>query len=76
MSGRLDGNRVLAVGCGQGFGAASALHMAEAGAEVIVADVDRGKANATAQQIVDAGARASGLWVDIALEDAIRDLVA
>lgn len=76
MGGRLDGKRALAVGCGQGFGATAALRMSEAGAEVVVADINLGKAEETAQQIVDAGGRAWGVWVDIGLEDAIRDLVA
>jgi NAD(P)-dependent dehydrogenase (short-subunit alcohol dehydrogenase family) len=73
---RLSGKRALAVGCGQGFGAASAARMAEAGAAVVVADIDLKKAERTAREITDNGGRAHALRADIGDEDSVRELVA
>jgi NAD(P)-dependent dehydrogenase (short-subunit alcohol dehydrogenase family) len=75
MGDRLSGKRALAVGCGQGFGATTAIRIAEQGASVVVADIDGEKAEQTAQQIVDAGGRALGHWVDVGDEAAIQVLV-
>jgi NAD(P)-dependent dehydrogenase (short-subunit alcohol dehydrogenase family) len=75
MGERLRGKGVLAVGCGQGFGAAACARMAEQGAAVVVADIDREKADRTAEQIAGAGGRALAQWVDVGDEAAVRDLV-
>jgi NAD(P)-dependent dehydrogenase (short-subunit alcohol dehydrogenase family) len=75
VSARLDGKRVLAVGCGQGFGATTAERMAEEGAAVVVADINRERAEETAQRIVAAGGKATAQWVDIGDERAIKVLV-
>jgi NAD(P)-dependent dehydrogenase (short-subunit alcohol dehydrogenase family) len=76
MARRLDGRRVLAVGCGQGFGATTAARLAENGAAVVVADINVDRATETAQRIVAAGGQASAHWVDIGDEEAIQALVA
>jgi NAD(P)-dependent dehydrogenase (short-subunit alcohol dehydrogenase family) len=76
MADRLAGKRALAIGCGQGFGATTAERMAEAGAAVVVADINADQAADTADRIVAAGGRASALWVDVGAEEAIQELVA
>jgi NAD(P)-dependent dehydrogenase (short-subunit alcohol dehydrogenase family) len=75
MSNRLTGKRVLAIGCGQGFGATSALRMSEAGATVAVADIDLDKAQQVVHQIRAAHGTASAHWVDIGDESAIGTFV-
>jgi len=75
MGERLSGKGVLAVGCGQGFGAAACVRMAEEGAAVVVADIDREKARQTAERIASAGGRALAQWVDVGEEAAVRELV-
>ncbi len=75
MGERLRGKRVLAVGCGQGFGASTAVRMTQQGASVLVGDVDAEKAERTAASIVEGGGHARGLWVDVGDEDAIRAFV-
>jgi NAD(P)-dependent dehydrogenase (short-subunit alcohol dehydrogenase family) len=75
MGERLRGKRALAVGCGQGFGAAACLRMAEQGAAVVVADINLEKAEQTARRITDAGGRATAHWVDVGQEEAVGRLV-
>jgi NAD(P)-dependent dehydrogenase (short-subunit alcohol dehydrogenase family) len=75
VSQRLTGRRAVAVGCGQGFGAVSAHRLAEAGAAVVVADIDAAKAEQTAQDITHAGGRAAGMQVDIGDDASVRALV-
>jgi NAD(P)-dependent dehydrogenase (short-subunit alcohol dehydrogenase family) len=75
MAGRLAGKRVLAVGCGQGFGATTAARMADEGAAIVVADIDAERARETAAGITAAGGRAIGHWVDVGDEEAIETLV-
>lgn len=75
MTERLGGKRALAVGCAQGFGAASAHRLAEAGASVVVADIDGGRAEDTAKSINAAGGRALGLPVDIGDIESVRALL-
>lgn len=76
MVDRLAGKRVLAVGCGQGFGATTAQRMAGEGAAIAVADIDADRARETAARITAAGGRAIDRWVDVGDEAAIVGLVA
>jgi NAD(P)-dependent dehydrogenase (short-subunit alcohol dehydrogenase family) len=55
----------LVTGVGQGIGKASALALAEAGAHVIVADIDRQKAEATADGIMSQQRRALAVQADV-----------
>jgi NAD(P)-dependent dehydrogenase (short-subunit alcohol dehydrogenase family) len=55
----------LVTGGGQGIGKASALALAEAGAHVIVADIDRSKAEATAETIMSSQRRTLALQSDV-----------
>jgi len=55
----------LVTGAAQGIGKASAIALAEAGAHVIVADIDRVKAEATAQTIAEGQRRAIAIQADV-----------
>ena len=55
----------LVTGAGQGIGRASALALAAAGAQVVCADIDRQKAEATADAIMALQQRAFGVQADV-----------
>ena len=55
----------LVTGAGQGIGKASALALAAAGAHVIVADIDRRKADETADEIMSTQRRALTVQADV-----------
>jgi NAD(P)-dependent dehydrogenase (short-subunit alcohol dehydrogenase family) len=55
----------LVTGAAQGIGKAAAIALAEAGAHVIVADIDRAKAEATAQTIAEGQHRAIAVQADV-----------
>ncbi|MEW1963707.1 SDR family NAD(P)-dependent oxidoreductase [Microbacterium sp. NPDC077644] len=61
----LRGSSVAIIGAGQGMGEASARRFAQAGARVIVMDIDRRRAENVAQSIVAAGGNARALTVDV-----------
>jgi len=73
---RLDGKSALVTGAGQGLGKAFALALAEAGADVAVADIVGENAEATARAIKSLGRRAPALTVDIAAPEAVGKTVA
>jgi len=55
----------LVTGAAQGIGKASAQALADAGAHVIVADIDRAKAEATAESIMAGQRRATAVQADV-----------
>ncbi|PXX01675.1 SDR family NAD(P)-dependent oxidoreductase [Mycolicibacterium moriokaense] len=59
----------IVTGGGSGIGRASALALAEAGANVMIADIDGSRAQAVADEITAAGARAYGIALDVTLDD-------
>ncbi|MFJ8996209.1 SDR family NAD(P)-dependent oxidoreductase [Streptomyces sp. NPDC102279] len=61
----LQGRSALVTGAGNGIGAAIAKAFAEAGAAVVVSDLDEDAAEAVAQKIVAAGGRAESARVDV-----------
>jgi NAD(P)-dependent dehydrogenase (short-subunit alcohol dehydrogenase family) len=74
----LAGRNALVTGGGKGIGAAVARRLAEAGAGVMVADIDKAAAEQTAGEITAAisGARAIGVEVDVTDSAAVEAGVA
>jgi 2-deoxy-D-gluconate 3-dehydrogenase len=70
----LHGRTAVVTGAAQGFGAAIARRLAEAGARVVVADRDVEGAKAQANAIVEAGSVAEAAEVDVADERAVAAL--
>ncbi len=62
---RLDGKSSLVIGGGRGIGKAFCLALAEAGANVAVADLDETSAKETAEENRALGRRSLGLKVDV-----------
>lgn len=68
-------DRVAVVtGGGQGIGRAVARRYAEAGASVVVADLNEDRAQAVAAQIADEGMQAGACAVDVSSEDSVQGL--
>lgn len=66
-----DGEVVVVTGAAMGIGAGIAQVLAEAGAKVIVADLDEAKARETAGNLVDAGHSADHVDLNVAEEGSI-----
>src|ERR1700754_3318280 len=64
----LAGRTALVTGAGSGIGAASALVLADAGATVLVTDIEAEAAGTVAATIADKGGRAHALRLDVATE--------
>lgn len=62
---RLQGKTAIVTGAASGIGRAIALKFAQEGAEVVVADIDGGEAQAVAAAIAETGGSAIGLETDI-----------
>lgn len=68
-------NRVAVItGGASGIGRASALSLARAGAQLVVADIDQEGAQAVVREIQDAGGQAIGLRCDVSSETAFSEL--
>lgn len=67
----LTGRRVLVTGAGQGVGRGIALGFAESGADVVVNDLDPGRADAVVAEIDAAGASATTAVFDVTDFDAV-----
>jgi len=74
--GRLSGKVAVVTGAGQGIGEASAFRMGEAGASVVVADVNLEAAERTAGVIRDIGGEATAVFVNMADDESIAGLFA
>ena len=61
----LAGRRALVAGSGPGLGRSCALGLAEAGAHVACCDIDGGRANAVAVEILSAGGQAISVEADL-----------
>lgn len=71
----LTGRTAVITGSGQGFGAAIARRLAQAGAAVIVADLDLERASGTADRIVrETGAQVHPMQVNVADEESVHEL--
>jgi NAD(P)-dependent dehydrogenase (short-subunit alcohol dehydrogenase family) len=72
--GRVDGKSVVLTGGASGIGRASARMLGAEGAAVVIGDVDDAAAG-VAQEIVDAGGRATFVRTDVRSWDDVRQLV-
>lgn len=70
------GKTALVTGAGSGIGEAIALQLGQAGALVVVADLDAAKAAAVADRIVAAGGQAVPGAGDVANSDVVQSLIA
>jgi NAD(P)-dependent dehydrogenase (short-subunit alcohol dehydrogenase family) len=71
----LAGRTAVVTGGARGIGAAICRRFAEAGADVLVADLDKGLAEEIAESIRDAyGHRAIGVELDVSEEQSVEDL--
>jgi NAD(P)-dependent dehydrogenase (short-subunit alcohol dehydrogenase family) len=73
--GEFDGKVALVTGAASGIGRASARLFAEAGAQVVVADIDRPGADETAALITAAGGEALAVAVDVADGVSVKAMV-
>jgi NAD(P)-dependent dehydrogenase (short-subunit alcohol dehydrogenase family) len=72
---KLKDRVVVVTGAASGIGRASAEEFAREGARVVVADINRAKAEETAQRIRSAGGEATAIQVDVADSASVQELV-
>lgn len=71
----LTGRLALVTGAGQGIGAGIARHLAAQGAEVVVNDIVRDRAEATAKAIRAGGGAAEGLAFDVTNREQVCEII-
>ena len=74
MDRELDGEVAVVTGAAQGIGSAIARRFAEAGASVVLADIQLEKAEGVAERIRSDGGRAHAMVVDIADPESVGAL--
>ena len=72
---RLDGQVAVVTGSGSGLGNVFARALAVAGATVVSADIDAVSAESTAEEIRNAGGKATSLIVDVSNPDSVSAMV-
>ncbi|WP_336712216.1 glucose 1-dehydrogenase [Arthrobacter sp. USHLN218] len=72
---QFEGQVALVTGAASGMGLAAARHFAEAGAAVVLADIDRDAVEKVARTLVDAGHEALGISCDVADEEQAAAMV-
>ena len=75
MTGELAGKVAVVTGAGQGIGKALARGLAAAGAALVVSDILRENAAATARQIEEAGGQALGLGIDVSERAQVQAMI-
>jgi 7-alpha-hydroxysteroid dehydrogenase len=73
---RLNDRVAVITGAGRGIGAATAIALAEAGADVVIAARTESQLQEVAKAVADAGRRAQVIAADLSDESAIRSLAA
>lgn len=73
---KLHDQSAIVTGAGKGIGRAIAYRLAEAGAKVLVADMDEDSANQTAQKLRDNGWVAKAAVVDVSNEADVQRMIA
>jgi NAD(P)-dependent dehydrogenase (short-subunit alcohol dehydrogenase family) len=73
---KLDGKAALVTGAGQGIGRAYALALAEAGADVLVADLNERTGQGVAAEIAALGRKAAFVKTDVTKADQVAAMVA
>lgn len=76
MTGRLAGKNAVVTGGASGLGRASALGMAREGANVVIVDLDRDRAEAVAEEARALGARAAVSVGNLRVEQTVIDAIA
>jgi 7-alpha-hydroxysteroid dehydrogenase len=72
---RLDGKAAVITGAGRGIGAASAVALAECGADVVIASRTKGDLDAVVAQVEATGRRAISIVGDLADLEVVRSMV-
>lgn len=71
----LSGKAAIVTGGAKGIGKGIAYRLAEAGAKVLVADLDESSAQTTAQELTKNGWTAEAFTADVSNEEQVRDMI-
>ncbi|MFN7209913.1 MAG: SDR family NAD(P)-dependent oxidoreductase [Aggregatilineales bacterium] len=73
---RFEGKVAIVTGAGQGIGEAIALHFAEQGAHIVIAEINPETAQRTAERVRAFGVQAQAYAIEVGDHAAVRDMVA